>query len=109
MNTEEWLERRSLPETTRLRLMRLDRVLEARVGTPNHRLAYLRDKLAMKAQIRRLQEGGKVAVVESGRDCDGVPGVGGQAIDRLGRQDDQAAGGQNLDSVRVGRAQPRCA
>ena len=72
MNTQEWLERRALSETTRLRLMRLDRVLDGRVGTPNHRLAYLRDKLAMKARIRTLEEGGRVAVVESGRDCDGV-------------------------------------
>ena len=46
---------------------------------------------------------------EDGSHCDGVAGVGGQAVDRLGRQDDQIAVGEGANGLDIGHGQPRCA
>ena len=42
--------------------------------------------------------------LEDGGDGGGIAGVGGEAVDRLGRQDDEAAGPERFSGLDVGRA-----
>jgi len=57
-------------EVTQVRLLKL--LHRMYKDTPPARLAYLRERLAMKAQLRACEELGQVIVIEGGRDCDGV-------------------------------------
>ena len=54
-------------------------------------------------------EAGPALGLENAGHGSGVPGIGGEAIDGLCRQDDQPPGLQRLNRLGVGRAQPRCA
>ena len=49
-------------------------------------------------------EAGPALGLEDGGHGGGVSGVGGEAVDGLGRQDDEPPGGQRLGGLGVGRA-----